>query len=162
MKKRLIPLLLALPLAAFAVASVSMLSSASAKPSTSGATASKASPTVVSTRHTSLGTILVGPNGHTLYLFEKDTKGHSACTGSCASSWPPLMASDGTKAGMGASSSMLGTISRSGGKQVTYGGHPLYYFAEDTKAGQTNGENLDAFGAHWEVVSPSGKAITKG
>jgi hypothetical protein len=56
---------------------------------------------------------------------------------------------------------MVGTTTRTDHTiQVTYNGHPLYYFAEDTKAGQTNGQGVNAFGAKWFVVSPSGKAIT--
>jgi predicted lipoprotein with Yx(FWY)xxD motif len=146
--------------AAFAALGVDSLAVASSS-NAPHATAS-ASTATVSARHTSLGTILVGAGGRTLYLFEADKKGHSACTGSCAKAWPPLMTSGKPKASGSVKASLLGEISRPGGKQVTYAGHPLYYFIDDSKAGQTNGEGSDAFGAEWDVVSTSGKGIDKG
>jgi hypothetical protein len=64
-------------------------------------------------------------------------------------------------AGSGATASDLATITRSDGtKQVTYAGHPLYYFAGDKAAGQTNGEASNGFGAPWYLVAPSGQQIT--
>jgi predicted lipoprotein with Yx(FWY)xxD motif len=117
-----------------------------------------ASVAVVSTRHSSLGTILVAGNGHTLYLDKADPKNKSTCTGGCAAVWPPLTTSGKPKAKGSAKASDLGTINDAGGvKQVTYKGHPLYYFASDTAAGQTTGEGQNDF----YVVSPSGSAITK-
>jgi hypothetical protein len=65
-------------------------------------------------------------------------------------------------AGRGVRAALLGTTKRSGGKrQVTYNGHPLYRFQGDHKAGDVNGQGINAFGARWYVVSPSGKAITR-
>ena len=64
------------------------------------------------------------------------------------------------KAGSGVNASMLGTTTRSDGKdEVTYNGHPLYYYAGDQKAGDTNGQDLNQFGAPWYVVSPAGNKI---
>jgi len=106
-----------------------------------------------------LGKILVDSHGHTLYLFSKDTKTKSACSGACAGPWPPLRANGKLSAGSGVAASKLRTIKRSDGKpQVTYNGHPLYGFVMDTKAGQTKGEGLTAFGGHWFAVSPRGQA----
>jgi predicted lipoprotein with Yx(FWY)xxD motif len=116
-----------------------------------------ASVAVVGTRHSSLGTILVGPNGHTLYLDKADTKNKATCTGSCATVWPPLTTSGKPKAKGSAKPGDLGTINGGGVKQVTYKGHPLYYFASDTAAGQTTGQGQNGF----YVVSPSGSSITK-
>ena len=139
----------------------------------SGASASTATnaqpPTVgvaksatVGVRTTSLGKILVDAQQRTLYLFKKDSGRKSACTGACAKAWPPLRASGKPTAGRGASASRLGTIRRSDGKpQVTYKGHPLYTFVKDTKAGQTNGEGLTAFGASWFALSPAGNQVSK-
>ena len=63
----------------------------------------------------------------------------------------------------GAKQSLLGVTRRSDGKlQVTYAGHPLYTFVQDTKRGQTNGQNLDKFGAEWYVLAPAGTKIEKG
>lgn len=116
--------------------------------------------TVVSTAHTKLGTVLVGPNGRTLYLFEKDTGTTSHCTGACAAGWPPLTTAGSPRAAGGGKASKLGTTTRAGGvKQVTYNGHPLYYFVGDTRAGTTTGEGLKAFGASWYVLAPSGSKI---
>jgi predicted lipoprotein with Yx(FWY)xxD motif len=110
---------------------------------------------------TALGKILVDSQGKTLYLFEQDTGTTSTCSGGCAAGWPPLRASGKPKAGSGAKVSLLGTTPRSDGKpQVTYNGHPLYYYSGDSEAGDTNGQNVDAFGAEWHVLSPSGDAVT--
>jgi predicted lipoprotein with Yx(FWY)xxD motif len=83
------------------------------------------------------------------------------CSGACATAWPPLTATGAPTAGTGVTASDLGTINRSDGtKQVTYAGHPLYYFAGDTAAGQTSGEGSNGFGAPWYLVAPSGQQIT--
>jgi predicted lipoprotein with Yx(FWY)xxD motif len=116
----------------------------------------------ISIASSSLGQILVGANGKTLYLFEADTSPQSTCSGACAQAWPPLTTSGSPKAAAGASASLLGTTTRSDGTtQVTYSGHPLYTFVNDTKAGDTTGEGSTAFGAGWDVLSPSGAKIEK-
>ena len=117
---------------------------------------------VVTTRKTKLGTILVNAQGRSLYLFEKDKGGKSACSGACAKAWPPLMTTGKAKAAGGVNAKLLGTTKRSNGTQVTYKGHPLYTFFQDTKAGQTNGEGLTDFGGRWDPVSAAGKAVRKG
>ena len=115
----------------------------------------------VKTRKVSgLGTLLVDSKGKTLYMFMKDKKDKSNCAGACATNWPPYMTTAKPKAGTGAKQALLGTIKRSNGKlQVTYNHHPLYSFKFDTKAGQTKGEAVSAFGATWYVVSPKGAKI---
>src|SRR4029077_6806688 len=122
--------------------------------------ASGSSGTVVSTAKTSLGTILVNSRGHTLYLFGKDPKGKSACSGQCATFWPPLISSGKPRAAGSAKASLIGTIKRADGRrQVTYNHHPLYTFVKDTKKGQTPGEAFSAFGAKWYAVSPAGAKV---
>ena len=117
---------------------------------------------VVSTANTSLGRIIVNSNGRTLYLFEKDRNGKSACSGQCAVCWPPLITSGKPGATGGASASLIGTTRRADGRlQVTYNHHPLYTFVKDKKAGQTNGEGVNAFGAGWDALSPAGAKIEK-
>lgn len=117
---------------------------------------------VVSTAKTGLGRILVDSRGRTLYLFGKDRNGKSACSGQCAGFWPPLIASGKPRAAGGAKASLIGMTKRADGRmQATYNHHPLYMFAKDKKAGQTNGEGLSAFGAKWYVVSPAGSKIDK-
>jgi predicted lipoprotein with Yx(FWY)xxD motif len=117
---------------------------------------------IVSTASTGLGQAVVTASGHTLYLFAKDKNGKSACTGTCATFWPPLIASAKPRAGAGAKASLLGTTRRADGRlQVTYNHHPLYTFAKDKKKGQTSGEGVNAFGALWYAVSPAGASIVK-
>jgi predicted lipoprotein with Yx(FWY)xxD motif len=109
----------------------------------------------------SLGKILVGANGRTLYLFEKDKSPSSTCNGGCASVWTPFTATGKPKAA-GVDAAKLTTSKRADGKQqVVYAGHPLYYYVSDTKAGDTKGQNLDQFGAEWYVVSPTGQKVEK-
>jgi len=116
----------------------------------------------VSLRKTTLGLILVNSSGHSLYLFAKDRNDKSACGASCAKFWPPLLAHGKPTAGAGVKASLLGTTRRSNGSlPVTYNKHPLYTFALDKQAGQTNGEGSLAFGAHWYGVSGKGTAILK-
>ena len=106
------------------------------------------------------GTYLTS-GGRAVYLWVADAGGTSSCSGACASAWPPLTTNGAPSAGAGVTAGDLGTIARSdGGKQVTYMGHPLYYFAGDAGAGQTNGQGSDSFGARWWLVAPSGSAIT--
>jgi len=107
-----------------------------------------------------LGQILVDSKGRTLYLFTDDEGSMSDCTGACAVNWPPLLAKGKATVGSGAKASMISTTARTDGKkQLTYNGHPLYLFKEDTKAGQTNGEGLNAFGGNWYAVSPAGSQV---
>ena len=107
-----------------------------------------------------LGRILVDGRGHTLYLFAKDQRGKSACTGQCAGFWPPLIASGKPLATAGAKASLLGTTKRPDGRlQVTYNHHPLYTFVKDTGKGQTNGEAVSAFGAEWYALSAAGAKV---
>ncbi|MFL5921303.1 MAG: hypothetical protein ACJ75Q_08115 [Gaiellaceae bacterium] len=117
-------------------------------------------PATVSTARTGLGRIIVNGRGRTLYLFEKDRRRHSACSGACAVYWPPLLTHGKPIATNGARRALLGTIRRADGtRQVTYAGHPLYRFLRDTKRGQTNGEGSNDFGGGWDALSPSGKKI---
>ena len=123
-------------------------------------TASGASATV-GVENSGLGKILDNSKGNTLYLFKKDSGTKSACSGACATEWPPLRASGKPTAGSGADASMLGTTPRSDGEtQVTYNGHPLYTFAGDQNPGDTSGQGVNAFGALWYAVSPAGDEVT--
>jgi predicted lipoprotein with Yx(FWY)xxD motif len=109
---------------------------------------------------TRLGKALVDSRGRTLYLFTKDSGTTSACSGACATAWPPLRASGKPTVSGAAKASQVATTTRSDGKpQVTYAGHPLYRFVKDTKPGDTNGEGLTAFGGSWFAISPTGKRI---
>lgn len=109
------------------------------------------------------GKFLVGSNGKTLYVFQKDSLDHSNCTGGCASLWPPLVVAAGqtpTKAGQLPGS--LGTIKRNNGKyQVTYNGMPLYYFLPDTSPGKVTGQGIQSFGGAWYVVPPDASSFAQ-
>jgi predicted lipoprotein with Yx(FWY)xxD motif len=119
-------------------------------------TALAAPSTVVSTKHTSLGTILVTGFGQTLYLDTADRTGHFACTGSCLKTWPPLKASGALKAPGSAKASLLGEAKGPAGLVVTYAGHPLYTFASDTTSNPTSGEGIHGFYA----VSAAGTKVS--
>jgi predicted lipoprotein with Yx(FWY)xxD motif len=149
--RRLLAVVLAVALAASAFAAVAAVAAAPTKPAT------------VNLRSNKLGKILVNGSSQTLYLFEKDKNGKSACSGQCAKFWPPLLTKGKPKAGAGVKASLLGTTKRSDGTtQVTYNKHPLYRFLQDkNKVGSTKGEGLDAFGAEWYVVGANGKKIEK-
>ena len=111
--------------------------------------------------NTDLGKILVDAQGRTLYLFKKDAGTKSACFGACAVAWPPLRDAGKPTVAGDAKPSAVATVTRSDGKpQVTYNGHPLYLYAADAKAGDTNGQGVNGFGAPWYVLSPAGNAIT--
>jgi predicted lipoprotein with Yx(FWY)xxD motif len=108
-----------------------------------------------------LGTILVDSQGRTVYLFEKDSGAKSSCFGGCAAAWPPVRASGKPTVGSGLNASLVGTTPRSDGQaQVTYNGHPLYRFAGDQKAGDTNGQGLTEFGGSWFALSSAGDPVT--
>jgi predicted lipoprotein with Yx(FWY)xxD motif len=96
----------------------------------------------------------------TVYLFEADTGSSSTCSGACASVWPPVTTGGQPQAGGRAMASELATITRpDGSKQVTYNGHPLYYYSRDGDAGDAYGAGIKSYGAKWYVLAPSGKKI---
>jgi predicted lipoprotein with Yx(FWY)xxD motif len=145
---------LAAPLAVAALAAAGCGGSSTAAPS-SGPSGNGAA--VIKTAHTSLGSVLTDGKGITVYLFENDTGTTSTCYGPCAKAWPPVLTASRPVATGGARSSLLGTTKRANGKlQVTYAGHPLYYFSASTKPGQVNGQGINGFGAHWDAVRPTG------
>ncbi len=134
-------------------------SAASEAPSTAPASASAGASSAgeeydVSVATATVGKFLTGEDGKTLYVFKKDTTpGTSACTGNCATNWPPftVTASDTVKHEDGVTGT-LATITRPDGTmQVTYNGAPLYYFAADKAAGDTNGQGV---GGIWFIAAP--------
>lgn len=107
-----------------------------------------------------LGKILVDGKGMTVYLFVADKGTASTCYTTCAQYWPPVLTNGAPIAGAGAQGSLLGTTKRTDGKvEVTYAGHPLYYFVQDMRPGQATGQGVDGFGGLWWVLSPAGAAI---
>ena len=105
-----------------------------------------------------LGKVIVDSKGMTLYDFHKDKGTTSSCYGACAEAWPPLLTEGAPKAMGGAEASLLGVTKRTDGtEQVTYNGHPLYGFIEDQKPGETNGNDVNGFGASWYALMPNGE-----
>jgi predicted lipoprotein with Yx(FWY)xxD motif len=114
----------------------------------------------VAVRDSKLGKILVDGNGRTLYLFEADNGTTSTCHHACAGAWPPLTTKEKPQAGRDTSPALLGTTTRTDHTtEVTYNGHPLYYFVSDIKPGDTTGQGVNSFGAKWYVLNPKGKKI---
>lgn len=115
----------------------------------------------ISVKQTPLGPTLIGPNGRTLYLFAADKPNVSKLSAAGQAVWPPVTATVRPHAAGGAQAAAIGLITSPGrGRQVTYDGHPLYYFVGDQQPGQTHGQGLNEFGARWYVLSPAGKAVT--
>ncbi|HEY0317727.1 MAG TPA: hypothetical protein VGC49_05480 [Solirubrobacterales bacterium] len=129
--------------------SSSMSSSTSSGQASKGAAAGKSEP----------GAVLVDSEGLTVYDFAKDKGTTSSCYGACAEAWPPVTAA-AAPIGGGAMSSKLGKTRRQDGtSQLTYAGHPLYTFVEDSKPGETNGNGVTAFGAEWHALDGTGSAV---
>jgi predicted lipoprotein with Yx(FWY)xxD motif len=134
---------------------------AKAAPATPAGTAPTA-PTVA-LAPSKFGSILVDGKGRTLYDFVADKTTASTCYGACASLWPPLTVSGAPKAGPQIRVSLLGTTKRTDGTtEVTYKGRPLYYYAGDTKPGDTTGQDINQFGALWYVLTRDGAEVTRG
>ncbi len=158
------PVKLGVPVAAglLAAACGSAAGSTTSGSTAAGAPASgPATATVIESHAGSAGSFLTNASGRAVYLWAADSMNKSACSGACAGAWPPVTATGKVTAADGAKAADLGTITRSdGSKQVTYDGQPLYYFAGDSGAGQTNGQGSDSFGAKWWLVAPAGTKIT--
>ena len=107
------------------------------------------------------GTALVDGTGRALYLFDGDTGTASTCDGACAGVWPPLPAPADPSAvtGTGPDAQLGSTPRGDGTTQLTYHGHPLYYYVGDQKPGDTRGQGLNQFGAHWYLVQPDGAKL---
>lgn len=158
---------LGVPLAA-ALLAAACGSSTSSSTSGGGTSAGASSPAgaaggsmVITTKSGSAGTFLTDGSGRAVYLWAKDSMNKSECSGACASHWSPVPANGQVTASGSATASDLGSITRSdGSKQVTYDGHPLYYYIGDSGPGQTNGQGSDDFGAKWWLITPSGTQLT--
>jgi predicted lipoprotein with Yx(FWY)xxD motif len=122
--------------------------------------AASTGPTAVKAGTTNLGRVLVDAHGKTLYVWAHDKTSTSTCNGACTQYWPPLISRGKASALAGVQAKLLGTSRRRDGRlQITYAGHPLYYFVNDTKPGQTSGDGLTGFGGRWDPVSTTGKAV---
>ena len=170
---------LAVPLFAAAIALTACSSSHAASPSGSSGggggglygsstpTQSKAATpagggTALAVRSTSLGKILTDGRGFTVYAFDADKGTKSACSGACATAWPPVKATGATpQVGAGVTQSLVGEATRADGtRQLTYAGHPLYLYVGDKAPGSANGDGSQAFGARWDALKASGEDAT--
>jgi len=135
--------------------------SPSAASTTATSTSAAATGVAVVSKHGKPGVILAaGPKKLTVYLFEGDKASSSSCTGECAGVWPPVTSAGAPTAGAGVVAADLGTITRSDGtKQVTYHGHPLYFYSKDGDSGDAYGQGIMGFGASWYVIAPSGNKV---
>jgi predicted lipoprotein with Yx(FWY)xxD motif len=105
------------------------------------------------------GSILFDTDQRAIYLFDKEASDSSECYGACAEAWPPVLTEGEPQAGAGLDSELLGTTEREDGStQVTYNGHPLYYYVDDPP-GEVLCHNVDEFGGLWLVVAPGGEAV---
>ena len=129
-------------------------------PSPPPASAKRATGKFVKVAKTRYGRILVDGRGFALYLFTHDKGKKPRCYGACATAWPPFLTKGAPRYGKGTKRGRLGTTRRRGGKrQVTYGGHPLYYYEGDKQPKQVLCQAVQEFGGYWYVVAPSGRAI---
>jgi predicted lipoprotein with Yx(FWY)xxD motif len=146
-----------------AAAAVALIAAGCSNGSGNSSGAAPAAPTptassaTVSAQPTSLGTIVVNNQGRSVYVFAKDKSSTSTCTGACAANWPFVPAPASLPASLPGVTGKLGTTTRTGGaRQLTIAGHPVYTFAGDSAAGQTNGQGVVLDGGLWTVVSPAG------
>jgi predicted lipoprotein with Yx(FWY)xxD motif len=151
---------LALALAACGSSDNKKSSASSGTTTSGGGAAAKPKGVGIALRKVSFGKVVVGPNSHTVYMFLKDKGTTSECNGACAKVWTPLTTTGQPQAGSGLVASMLGSSKRADGTmQVTYGGHPLYYYDDDKRPGMTEGEGKKEFGAEWYAVGADGKKL---
>jgi predicted lipoprotein with Yx(FWY)xxD motif len=138
----------------------SLVTTALAQPSRTRARASRS--TVVSLRHTSLGSILVSASGRTLYEFTRDHPGRDSCASikGCSEIWPPLTSPGHLSAGPGLHGSLLSSIKlANGSRQLTYAGHPLYLYSGDSGPGETSYVGANEFGGSWYAVNSAGHSV---
>lgn len=119
---------------------------------------SVAAGSAISLTQTPVGKALADANGRIVYLFAGDKANVSRVSAAGRAVWPPFTSTTLPAATGGAYAAQIGTIA--GSKQITYNGHPLYYYVGDHHAGQAAGQGLNEFGARWYVVSGAGAAIT--
>jgi predicted lipoprotein with Yx(FWY)xxD motif len=111
-------------------------------------------------KHTALGNVLVDANGRTLYLFEGDKRNRSTLSHAGFAVWPAFTSAGKPQAKGGVSAAHIAIITSGGKRQVSYYGHPLYYYIGDKASGETHGQGLKEFGALWYVLSSNGGAVT--
>ena len=138
-------------------------STTTSAPSSAPTTSTSSSPpaatgTAVTTADSEFGVMLFDTGNQAIYLFDKETDGVPACYDDCAANWPPVLTDGAPQAAGQVRGDLLGTAPRSDGTtQVTYGGHPLYFYAHEDP-GQVLCHDVDDYGGTWLVVTPEGTA----
>jgi predicted lipoprotein with Yx(FWY)xxD motif len=139
---------------------LSVLALASASASSVALASSHVPRSTLTAGQSSYGRILFDGRGFALYAFTRDPRGKSVCTGACAKAWPPYVVRTRPRAASGVKARLLGTTRRADGSlQVTYAGHPLYYYVGDRSKGQILCQNVTEFGGVWRVIRPSGTLV---
>ncbi|MGH8987261.1 MAG: COG4315 family predicted lipoprotein [Acidimicrobiales bacterium] len=145
-------------MASFALAAVPALGPPAG--ASTGDSSAKPHATVVKVKSSArYGRIVVSSSGRTLYLLTSETMKSLRCTGGCLALWPPLLTTGKPRAGTGIDARKLGTVRRGSSSQVTYYGHPLYFYAGDKAAGTVNGEGIGASGGTWYVLTETGSPV---
>jgi predicted lipoprotein with Yx(FWY)xxD motif len=131
-------------------------STAESRPTISVSPSEAADGTTITTGNSDFGVMLFDEVDQAIYLFDKETAGEPACSGDCADDWPPVLTSGTAQATGDVRPDLLGTVARDDGSvQVTYAGHPLYYYAHE-EPGQVLCHNVVDYGGTWLVVTPAG------
>ena len=137
---------------AFIAAAAIACSSGSSDDQAAAPPYSAAAPLAVGINQGDLGAFLTGPEGKTIYILTRDAPNESSCDTGCLAVWPPLLVAEGQSVQADPDASgTFGNISTQAGRQVTYNGAPLYYYAGDVKPGDTKGHLIEGV---WFVARP--------
>lgn len=129
------------------------------KASGGGDEAQAGSGTEVVAADSQYGSVLFDSEQQAIYYFDKETSDTSRCYGACAEAWPPVLTEGDPRSGDGVEAKLLGTTERDDGStQVTYNGHPLYYYVDDPR-GEVLCHGVEEFGGVWLAVDPGGEAV---
>lgn len=139
-------------------ASTTPPSPTSAAGTTTSSSPAAAAGTAVTTGDSEYGVMLFDQRNQAIYLFDAESDGTPACYDECAADWPPVLTEGTPQAAGQIQDGLLGTVQRTDGTtQVTYGGHPLYFYAHEDP-GQVLCHDVDEYGGTWLVVTPEGSA----
>jgi predicted lipoprotein with Yx(FWY)xxD motif len=112
--------------------------------------------TAITTSDSEFGVMLFDERGQAIYLFDRETSGQPDCYADCAAAWPPVLTTGDPQATGDVRPDRLGTVQRSDGTaQVTYAGHPLYFYAHEGP-GEVLCHDVVEYGGTWLVVTPEG------
>jgi predicted lipoprotein with Yx(FWY)xxD motif len=111
----------------------------------------------IKTAGSQFGKVLFSKSNRAIYYFDKESGRRPKCYGNCAEAWPPVLTSGKPQAAGAVKSNLLGTTQRGNKKQVTYDGHPLYFYVDDPK-GEVLCHDIEEFGGLWLAVKPDGSS----